>query len=139
MLVVSRVMVWLAIAVMALAFQASSHRFAVLVFTKTSGFYHDSIPAGIESIRSLGAQGGFDVDATADAAAFADQNLSRYRVVVFLNTTGDMLGTGEQTAFEKFIRNGGGFVGIHSTADTEYDWPWYGWLIGTYFSSHPAI
>ena len=121
------------------AFPAAPPRFSVLVFTKTAGFHHDSIPAGIQAIRSLGVHYGFDVDDNTDAAAFTDASLSRYRVVVFLNTTGDVLDLPQQAAFENFIHNGGGFVGIHSAADTEYDWPWYSRLVGAYFVSHPDI
>jgi type 1 glutamine amidotransferase len=59
--------------------------------------------------------------------------------VVFLSTTGDILNEGEQSAFEAYIKGGGGYVGIHSAADTEYDWPFYGELVGAYFLSHPQI
>jgi len=113
--------------------------FAVLVFTKTSGFRHDSIPAGITAIKSLGDQHNFRVDAGEDGTVFSDENLARYQVVIFLNTTGDVLDPGEEAAFERFVRRGGGFVGIHAATDTEYEWPWYGGLVGTYFDSHPAI
>jgi type 1 glutamine amidotransferase len=119
--------------------ESSGRAFSVLVFSKTAGFRHDAIPAGIAAIRSLGEQNNFAVDASEDAAMFADEILARYRVVVFLNTTGDVLASGEQAAFERFVRRGGGYVGIHSASDTEYDWPWYGALVGTYFSKHPAI
>jgi uncharacterized protein (TIGR03437 family) len=110
-----------------------------LVFSKTAGFRHDSIFDGIAAIRQLGQQNGFDVDATEDAAAFSDQNLALYQTVIFLSTTGDIFNDAQQAAFERFIRNGGGFVGVHSASDTEYDWPWYGGLVGAYFQSHPAI
>ena len=60
-------------------------------------------------------------------------------MVVFLNTTGDIFNPDEQAAFERFIQRGGGFVGIHAASDTEYDWPWYGRLLGTYFRRHPVI
>jgi type 1 glutamine amidotransferase len=113
--------------------------FAVLVFTKTAGFRYDSIPAGVAAIKALGEQHRFHVDASEEAAVFTDAGLARYQVVVFLNTTGDVLDAEEQAAFERFIRRGGGFVGIHAATDTEYDWPWYGQLVGTYFASHPAI
>ena len=53
-------------------------------------------------------------------------------------TTGDVLDESQQRAFERFIRRGGGFAGVHSAADTEYGWPWYGGLVGAYFKSHPA-
>jgi cytochrome c len=114
-------------------------RFTVLVFTKTTGFRHASIPQGIAAIETLGAEHDFDVDKTEDAAQFGDANLARYRAVIFLNTTGDILDPDEKAAFERYIRSGGGFVGIHSASDTEYRWPWYGRLVGAWFASHPEI
>jgi len=116
-----------------------SPRFAVLVFTKTTGFRHDSIPHGIGAIKTLGADHGFTVDSTEDAARFTDAALARYRVVVFLSTTGEILDDGQKAAFERYIRSGGGFAGIHSASDTEYQWAWYGRLVGAYFASHPEI
>jgi type 1 glutamine amidotransferase len=109
------------------------------VFTKTAGFRHDSIPAAIAAVQQLGAQNGFGVDQTEDAGVFTDANLARYRAVMFLLTTGDVLNDTQQAAFQRYIEAGGGFVGVHSAADTEHDWPWYGGLVGTYFLSHPAI
>jgi type 1 glutamine amidotransferase len=113
--------------------------FSVLVFSKTAGFRHDSIPAGIAAIRQLGQQLGFSPDATEDAGVFADSTLAKYKAVIFLSTTGDVLDAGQQAAFERYIRGGGGFVGIHSATDTEYDWPFYGALVGAYFAGHPDI
>ncbi len=74
-----------------------------------------------------------------DAAQFTDATLSRYKVVVFLCTTGDILDPDQKAAFERYIASGGGFVGIHSASDTEYHWPWYGQLVGAWFASHPQI
>ncbi|MGI5438945.1 ThuA domain-containing protein [Streptomyces shenzhenensis] len=111
----------------------------VLVFSKTAGFRHDSIPEGITAVRELGSDGGFAVDATEDAGAFTAKNLRRYDAVVFLSTTGDVLDAAQQRAFEGYIRQGGGYVGVHAAADTEYDWAFYGGLAGAYFQSHPAI
>jgi cytochrome c len=122
-----------------LAAESGDPRFTVLVFSKTTGFRHDSIPQGIAAIEALGAEHGFAVDGTEDAAQFSDAVLARYKVVIFLSTTGDVLDTGEKLAFERYIRSGGGFVGIHSASDTEYGWPWYGRLVGTWFASHPPI
>jgi cytochrome c len=116
-----------------------SATFSILVFSTTEGFRHDSIPAGIAAIQQLGRQLGFAVDATENAASFTDAVLAQYKAVVFLSTTGDVLETAEQSAFERFIRGGGGFVGVHSAADTEYDWPFYGALLGAYFAGHPDI
>lgn len=113
--------------------------FAILVFSKTTGFRHDSIPDGIAAIRALGAEHGFAVDATEDAGWFTEAALGRYKVVVFLCTTGNILDPDQKAAFERYIRSGGGFVGIHSASDTEYQWAWYGRLVGAYFASHPQI
>jgi cytochrome c len=122
-----------------LAAESGAPRFNVLIFSKTTGFRHDSIPQGIAAIEALGAEHGFAVDSTEDADRFSDAVLARYKVVVFLSTTGDVLDTGQKAAFERYIRSGGGFVGIHSASDTEYGWPWYGRLVGAWFASHPQI
>jgi len=115
------------------------HDTTVLVFSKTAGFRHDSIPDGIAAIQALGEQNDFHVEATEDATAFTPDNLSRFAAVVFLSTTGDVLNAEQQTAFENYIAAGGGYTGIHAAADTEYDWPFYSQLVGAYFKSHPAI
>ena len=111
----------------------------VLVMTATAGYRHESIPAGLEAIKAVGKQHGFAVDATEGAEAFSPENLDRYAVVVFLNTTGDILDDRRQAALEAFVQGGGGFVGIHAAADTEYDWPWYGRLIGARFDGHGPV
>jgi type 1 glutamine amidotransferase len=111
----------------------------VLVFSKTAGFRHDSIPAGIAAIRQLGRAHGFTVTATEDGSAFRRKRLRHFDAVVFLNTTGDVLDPAQQTAFRSYVRHGGGFAGVHSATDTEYDWPFYGGLVGVHFASHPAI
>ena len=113
-------------------------RFSALVFSKTAAFRHDSIPAGVAAIRQLGVENGFAVDATEDAAAFTDANLARYDVVVWLSTTGDVLDEAQQAAFQRYIRRGGGYAGIHAASDTEYEWPWYGGLVAAYFRDHPG-
>lgn len=118
---------------------ANAAAYSVLVFSKTAGFRHDSIPAGIAAIQALGAANNFTVVATEDATAFNDANLAAFATVVFLSTTGDVLDANQQAAFERYIRAGHGYVGVHAAADTEYGWAWYGNLAGAYFSSHPAI
>ncbi|TDW21653.1 ThuA domain-containing protein [Kribbella kalugense] len=112
--------------------------FNALIFSKTAGFRHDSIPAGIQAITELATENGFTVTATEDATMFNDTELAKYEVVIWLSTTGDVLNADQQAAFERYIRAGGGYAGIHAASDTEYDWPWYGQLVGSYFDSHPA-
>ncbi|WP_322786261.1 ThuA domain-containing protein [Catelliglobosispora koreensis] len=120
-----------------IATPAHAASYSVLVFSKTAGFRHDSIDEGIAAIQQLGAANDFTVVATEDAAAFNDANLAQFATVVFLSTTGDVLDATQQSAFERYVRAGGGFTGVHAASDTEYDWPWYGQLVGAYFSAHP--
>jgi type 1 glutamine amidotransferase len=114
----------------------------VLVFSKTAGFRHASIPDGIAAISQLGAQYGFDVDATEDAARFTDVGLAPYDAVVFLSTSGQVLDAEQEDAFERFIEAGNGFVGIHAASDANtqgpHFWPWYLALVGGRFRTHPA-
>lgn len=109
----------------------------LLVFSKTMGYRHQSIPTGKVAILDIAAQKGWAVDTTEDASAFTEENLAQYSAVIFLSTTGDVLDIAQQRDFERYIQSGGGYVGIHAAADTEYDWPWYGRLVGAYFTSHP--
>ncbi len=111
--------------------------FSALVFSKTSGFRHASIADGVRALTDLAATHAFTATFTEDAAVFTDAELAGYDVVVFLNTTGDVLGSAQQAAFERFVQVGGGYVGVHAAADTEYGWAWYGGLVGAYFASHP--
>ncbi len=119
------------------AFSFSNEPPRVLVFSKTMGFRHSSIEAGQAALLKMGQEQGFAVDTTENAAQFNEENLKRYRAVVFLSTTGDVLNAEQQNSFERYIQAGGGYLGIHAAADTEYDWPWYGKLAGAWFDNHP--
>lgn len=101
------------------------------------GFHHASIPKGIDAIIKLGQENGFDVDTTTNSDKFNDDTLKQYSAVIFLSTTGHVLDYRQRAAFERYIQAGGGFVGVHAATDTEYDWGWYGRLVGAYFNGHP--
>jgi type 1 glutamine amidotransferase len=119
------------------ATQAAAETGRILVFTRTAGYRHDSIPTAVATLRKLAGQEGFTADHSEDAGDINAANLARYRIVVFASTTGDVLDEAQQHALQEFVRQGGGFVGVHAATDTEYDWPWYGELVGAYFRSHP--
>jgi cytochrome c len=104
--------------------------YQVLVFTKTAGDRRPSIRDGVATIRELARDNGFQVTVTQDSAAFTPANLARHRAVVFLNTTGDVLNAAQESAFESYIRAGGGYVGVHAAAETEPDWAFYQDLVG---------
>jgi type 1 glutamine amidotransferase len=111
----------------------------VVVYTRTLGFRHDSIPAASSAVRELAAREGLSVLVTEDPAAFTTERLRGVEAVVFLLTTGEVLDRTGQAALQAYVRGGGGFVGVHSAADTGHAWPWYLQLLGAEFVSHPAI
>ncbi|MEV5811711.1 ThuA domain-containing protein [Streptomyces mutabilis] len=106
----------------------------LLVYTRTTDYRHDSIPAGIAALRALG---DFTVDATEDPAAL-ERPLTAYAAVVFLSTSGEVLTPAGRERLAAHVEGGGGFVGVHAAACTEYDWPFYGELLGARFDRHPA-
>jgi cytochrome c len=112
---------------------------SLLLFTKTAQFRHDSIPAAILALQGLAEARSWSVIASDDTKYFTESALEAFDVVVFLSTTGDVLSASEQGAFEAFVRRGGGYVGVHAAADTEYEWGWYGGLVGAYFRAHPPV
>lgn len=111
----------------------------VLVFTKTTGFRHKSIPKGVETVKRILQSEGIVAVHTEDADYFCADSLHQFGAVIFLSTTGNILNDEQKAAFQQFIRSGHGFVGIHAASDTEFEWPWYGELVGGYFKQHPPV
>lgn len=111
----------------------------ILVFSKTTGYHHASIKDGIAALRTLVVEHHITATFTEDASVFTPENLAHYQAVIFLSTSGTLFDDAQRAAIEHYIHAGGGYVGIHSASDTEYSWPWYGQLVGTYFHDHPSI
>jgi len=109
----------------------------VLVFSRTNGYHHASIATGITALQKLGAENGFIVDSTTDSTWFRKKVLKKYAALIFLSPTGKVFGPQEEKALQAYIHHGGGFVGIHAATDCEYNWQWYGDLVGGFFKSHP--
>lgn len=110
----------------------------ILVFSKTDGERHESIPAGIEALNTLARNNGFKIEASEDSALFTDAALSQFNAVVFLNTSNNILNESQELAMERYIQAGGGFVGIHAAVETEWEgeWFWYRKLVGALSQSH---
>jgi glucose/arabinose dehydrogenase/type 1 glutamine amidotransferase len=113
---------------------------------RTTGFRHNSIPDAIVAIQKLGAKHGFDVDlfdpaypdVSLPTSPFTSaKDLAQYKAVVFLNSGSVYLDETERAALQGYIRNGGGFAGIHDAGSTLTDWDWFGELVGARFASHP--
>ncbi|MBW3469016.1 ThuA domain-containing protein [Arthrospiribacter ruber] len=114
-------------------------QFKALVFSKTKGFRHQSIPDGVVALKKLARDHQFSVYATEDADIFTDEKLKEYDVIILMSTTGTIFNEDQKAAFQRFVQSGKGVVGIHSATDTEYEWPWYTKLIGAQFMNHPYI
>jgi cytochrome c len=110
-----------------------------LLLSRTAGYRHESIPPGAAAIRRIGGEHGPTVDHTEDAGRLHDAGLEGYRALAFLSTTGDFLDDRQGAAVRRFVERGGGWVGIHAASAAEYDWPWYGELVGAWFTRHPEV
>src|SRR5687767_5568418 len=117
---------------------AQQKQFKALVVTTTKGWHHESLHAGYVALKEMGIRNFFDVVLWENPGGFNDKYLEQFQLIIFLNTTGDIFNEEQQKAMEKFIQAGKGYVGIHSAADTEYEWPWYTKLVGRMFKIHPA-
>lgn len=116
----------------------------VLVFSHSTGYRHASIEAGVAALKALGERRGMSVVASEDPAMFDGDRLKDFDAIVLLsNTTKRDEPASEwwigkrREALQAFVRRGGGIVGIHAAADSHYSWPWYGRMIGGWFTSHP--
>jgi len=94
----------------------------------------------VAMLRQLADRGGFGVDVSDDPARFTDDSLRRFRAVVFANTNNEAFTDQVQRdAFQRFVRGGGGFVGIHSASGSERQWPWFWELLGGKFRRHAVL
>ncbi|THV27286.1 ThuA domain-containing protein [Glycomyces paridis] len=110
---------------------------AILVFTRTTGFRHDSIPAGVEAVTRIAAELGHETEHTEDPEVFNPLDLARFAAVVWLSTSGDVLGELERAALADFVTGGGGWCGVHGASTAEASWPFYRELVGARFIGHP--
>jgi type 1 glutamine amidotransferase len=110
-----------------------------LVYSRTAGYRHESIPAAVVAVRELAADVGLAADATEDPGEFTEAKLENCAIVVFLSTTGDVLTDPGRSALREFVLDGGGFVGVHSAANTETHWDFFGDLLGARFTRHPVL
>ncbi|MEU2118538.1 ThuA domain-containing protein [Streptomyces sp. NPDC016459] len=111
----------------------------VLIYTRTTGYRHDSIPHGAAALTELARHLGRTAEVTEDPDVFTPGRLARCAVVVLLSTTGNVLTPEGRAAFETYLRGGGALLALHAAANAEPDWPFYGELLGTRFDGHPEV
>ena len=117
----------------------------VLVFSKTAGFRHGSIPTGVEAMKPMGkSTGAFEVTATEDDSFFEPEKLKDFDAVLFLNTTGEVFKSKEAGREERlkkslvdFVKSGKGLIGTHSATDTYKKWKDFNDMMGGAFAGHP--
>lgn len=109
----------------------------VLVFTKTKGYAHASIPAGVRAIQEIGKTLQIGVDTTSNVDDFTEGNLKKYSALVFISTNPGILNDEQKTQMKRFIQAGGGFLGVHGASAGARDWLWYIELVGASFINHP--
>ena len=113
----------------------------VLVYQRNGqGFVHDNLTASAAAIQELGAQKGFGVDVSSNAAVFEDRNLRQYQALIFANSNNEAFENDAQRAvFQRYLRSGGGFMGIHSSTGSERPWAYFQQMQGAKFLRHPPL
>ncbi|MBC8027479.1 MAG: ThuA domain-containing protein [Steroidobacteraceae bacterium] len=124
------------------AFAAS--KATILVYSGSTGFRHDSIPAGVAAVRKIAEKSGYVVEATEDPEVFTAEKLGKFKAIVFVSSTTDpkkpeseWFTGARRDALQGFLKAGKGIVGLHAAGDSHYHWGWYGQMIGGYFERHP--
>jgi type 1 glutamine amidotransferase len=110
---------------------------AILVFTKTTGFRHDSIPAGVAAVERIAAELGHGTEHTEDSSVHNPVDLARFAAVVWLSPSGDVLDELERAALADYVTGGGGWCGVHAASTAERSWPFFTELVGARFAGHP--
>jgi len=116
-------------------------RFRVLVYSEPDSFHASvgSVQAAVAAIEEMGERRSFRVASRTDPVVFKSEVLRRYDAVVMVSPDGEVLDRAQQRAFERYIRAGGGFVGVHAVSLAEPDWPFFVDLVGARFVTHPPI
>lgn len=115
--------------------------FRVLVYSEPDSFHAGvgSVPAAVVAIEEMGERRSFGVASRTNPVVFRDRVLRRYDAVVMVSPDGEVLDDAQQRAFERYIRAGGGFVGVHAASLAEPDWRFFVALVGARFVGHPPI
>ncbi|MEP4079449.1 ThuA domain-containing protein [Haloferula sp.] len=118
----------------------------ILNFQADNGFQHKSKPEAMALVERLGEENGWKVVSTRNSSSLTELDLSTFDTVVFNNNCGNkgrIMKPAEQLAFQKYIQNGGGFLGVHCAGAIwkeggEFQ-PWYEGLVGTKLVDHPKV
>ncbi|MEJ4087709.1 ThuA domain-containing protein [Galbibacter orientalis] len=120
-----------------MAFHYHNAQQKILIYTNVTGYKHSAIPSGIRAVYEIAEQHAIQVDTTTNNLDFNSENLEQYKAVIFISTNPGTFKEEQKKSFKHYIRNGGGFIGIHSASAGIRDWPWYTKMVGALFKNHP--
>jgi type 1 glutamine amidotransferase len=117
----------------------------VLIFTRTKGFRHGSIPTAAKAIAMMGEKtGAYSAVHSEDPNMFEADKLKDFDAVFMINTTGECLDEGDAEKHARlkqnlvdFVKGGKGLAGTHSATDTYGGWKEYNDMMGGAFNGHP--
>src|SRR5215468_3987495 len=124
---------------------AADARPRMILVTQSKGYVHEVVkrkdgqPSRVEQTFTELAQrtGLFELETIDDVTLLTPEKLKAARIIVFY-TTGDLPFTESSFhAFDQWIKDGGGFLGIHCATDTLANHAIYPKLIGGTFDGHP--
>jgi type 1 glutamine amidotransferase len=111
--------------------------FRMLVYSRTTGFRHDSIPQGKVMLQQIASEQGFEITEAEENSLITDEGLAQFEIVFFMNSTGDIFNQAEEAAFQRWMETkNGAMAGVHSATDTEQGWAFYKELTGQYYDGH---
>jgi type 1 glutamine amidotransferase len=111
--------------------------FKMLVYSRTTGYRHDSIAQGKTMLREIAAEQGFEITETEVNDLITPEGLAEFEIIFFMNSTGDIFNQTEEAAFQQWMETkNGAFAGTHSATDTEEGWAFYKEVTGQYYNGH---
>jgi len=116
----------------------------ILIFTKNGlmldgkkGYVHKNIANSVKALKEICSSQNIKSEHSEDASIFNEKSLKNFDAIIFSNANNEIFDNEDQKlAFQNFIKNGGGFIAIHSSSAVERKWPWYWELIGGKFVRH---
>lgn len=113
----------------------------ILIYTRNGdGYVHDNIAASVEALEEICKSMNVETSVTDDPTIFESAAFLQFDAVIFTNTNNEaFLNELQRVNFQKFIRSGKGFVGVHSACGSERDWPWFWSMLGGKFVRHPKL
>ncbi len=113
-------------------------QFSVLLYTQHDQWHSNTIPVAIQAFEEMAKEHQFKFNWTQLPNELIEK-LPEHDVLIFMNANADSLKEKHMSALKAFMKRGGGFVGIHATADSKKENSWFDGLVGAKFLNHPKL